>query len=165
MMGMPADGLGLTALVFLLGLRHGFDPDHLIAIDGLARSSKRDELRRWNGVFFSLGHGVVVTLVGLAVALAASARHRSAIATLMARETRSARRSAPRTIFATHQPFSPSVTTMPRVKTRPSRVAKSHPAIAAPVSEKASAWLIVSNESAKAAPIDAMNMGWPVRPS
>jgi high-affinity nickel-transport protein len=72
MMGMPADGLGLTALVFLLGLRHGFDPDHLIAIDGLARSSKRDELRRWNGVFFSLGHGVVVTLVGLAVALAAT---------------------------------------------------------------------------------------------
>jgi len=65
---MPADPLGLAALVFLLGLRHGFDPDHLVAIDGLARSNRR----RWNGLFFSLGHGAVVTLVGLAVALAAT---------------------------------------------------------------------------------------------
>jgi high-affinity nickel-transport protein len=65
---MPADGLGLTALVFLLGLRHGLDPDHLVAIDGLTRSSRS----RWSGLFFSLGHGVVVTLVGLAVALAAA---------------------------------------------------------------------------------------------
>jgi nickel/cobalt transporter (NiCoT) family protein len=65
---MPADALGLTALVFLLGLRHGFDPDHLVAIDGLTRSNRS----RWNGLFFSLGHGAVVTLVGIAVALAAT---------------------------------------------------------------------------------------------
>jgi len=65
---VPADALGLAALVFLLGLRHGFDPDHLVAIDGLTRSSRS----RWSGLFFSLGHGVVVTLVGLAVALAAT---------------------------------------------------------------------------------------------
>lgn len=62
-----ADWLGLTALVFALGLRHGLDPDHLVAIDGLTRSSRS----RWCGVFFSVGHGVVVTLVGLAVAIAA----------------------------------------------------------------------------------------------
>ena len=68
MSGAPLDGLGLAALVFLLGLRHGFDPDHLVAIDGLTRSSRS----RWNGLFFSLGHGVVVTLVGLAVAIAAT---------------------------------------------------------------------------------------------
>jgi high-affinity nickel-transport protein len=72
MTGLAADGLGLTALVFLLGLRHGFDPDHLVAIDGLTRASPRQEMRRWNGVFFSLGHGAVVTLVGMAVALVAS---------------------------------------------------------------------------------------------
>jgi high-affinity nickel-transport protein len=64
----PADWLGLTALVFLLGLRHGFDPDHLVAIDGLTRSNRS----RWNGLFFSLGHGMVVTLVGLVVAIAAT---------------------------------------------------------------------------------------------
>ena len=67
MTDLPADWLGLTALVFLLGLKHGCDPDHLVAIDGITRSSRS----RWSGLFFSLGHGVVVTLVGLAVALAA----------------------------------------------------------------------------------------------
>lgn len=68
MSNVPADVLGLAALVFLLGVRHGFDPDHLVAIDGLTRSSRS----RWSGLFFSLGHGAVVTLVGLAVALAAT---------------------------------------------------------------------------------------------
>jgi high-affinity nickel-transport protein len=67
-MNLPADVLGLAALGFLLGVRHGFDPDHLIAIDGLTRSSRS----RWSGLFFSLGHGAVVTLVALAVALAAT---------------------------------------------------------------------------------------------
>jgi len=68
MSGLPADGVGLMALVFLLGLRHGFDPDHLVAIDGLTRSNRS----QWNGLFFSLGHGVVVTLVGVAVAIVAT---------------------------------------------------------------------------------------------
>ena len=71
MSNVPADALGLAALVFLLGLRHGFDPDHLVAIDGLARTSRS----RWSGLFFSLGHGAVLTLVGLAVALAAGDWH------------------------------------------------------------------------------------------
>jgi len=72
MSGLPPDALGLAALVFLLGLRHGLDPDHLVAIDGLARASPREGTRRWCGLFFSLGHGVVITLVGLVVALAAA---------------------------------------------------------------------------------------------
>lgn len=67
MSGLPADALALAALVFLFGVRHGFDPDHLVAIDGLARSGGR-----WSGLFFSLGHGVVVTLIGIAVALLAA---------------------------------------------------------------------------------------------
>jgi high-affinity nickel-transport protein len=60
--------MAMVALVFALGLKHGFDPDHLVAIDGMTRSSKS----RWCGLFFSLGHGVVVTLIGIAVALAAT---------------------------------------------------------------------------------------------
>ena len=88
--------------------------------------------------------------------LAATARHRNAIATLIAREPR---------IFATQNPFRASTSAMPSVKTRPSTVAKSQPASAAPVSEKASAWLIVSNESANAAPMAAMNAGWLARES
>src|SRR5262245_41392514 len=58
----------MVALVFMLGLRHGFDPDHLVAIDGMTRSTQS----RWCGLFFSLGHGVVVTLIGIAVAVAAT---------------------------------------------------------------------------------------------
>lgn len=65
---LAADWTGVTALVFLLGLKHGFDPDHLVAIDGFTRTSPS----RWCGLFFSLGHGVMVTLVALTVALAAS---------------------------------------------------------------------------------------------
>jgi nickel/cobalt transporter (NiCoT) family protein len=63
----PADALGLAALVLALGLKHGFDPDHLAAIDGLTRSSQS----RWCGLYFSLGHGTAVTVVGAAVTLAA----------------------------------------------------------------------------------------------
>ena len=73
-MTTAVDALGLAALVFALGVKHGFDPDHLVAIDGFARSSARTQprLARWAGLFFSLGHGVAVTLVGLAVALFAA---------------------------------------------------------------------------------------------
>ena len=67
MSALPTDVLALATLVFLFGLRHGFDPDHLVAIDGLARASGR-----WCGLFFSLGHGVVVTLIGIVVALFAA---------------------------------------------------------------------------------------------
>lgn len=62
------DILGLAALVFVLGLKHGLDPDHLVAIDGFTRSSRS----RWCGLFFSLGHGVVVTLVAVALAVLAA---------------------------------------------------------------------------------------------
>lgn len=62
-------------LVFLLGMRHGLDPDHIAAIDGLSRfnAGPRPGLARWTGLLFSLGHGLVVTGVALAVALAAGA--------------------------------------------------------------------------------------------
>jgi len=67
---LPNDWLALTAVVFLLGLKHGFDPDHLAAIDGLTRfnAGSRPRLSRWSGLLFSAGHGLVVTLVAVAVA-------------------------------------------------------------------------------------------------
>ena len=58
----------IALLVFVLGLRHGLDPDHLVAIDGMTRSTRS----RWCGLFFSLGHGTAVTLIGVAVAIAAT---------------------------------------------------------------------------------------------
>jgi high-affinity nickel-transport protein len=62
---LPHDLAGLALMVFLLGLRHGMDPDHLATIDGLARYNAHDRPRiaRWSGCFFSLGHGAIVTLV------------------------------------------------------------------------------------------------------
>ncbi len=69
--------LPLAGLTFLLGLRHGMDPDHLAVVDNLTRynAGHAPERARWCGLFFSLGHGAMVTLVAALLALAASARH------------------------------------------------------------------------------------------
>lgn len=67
---LPNDLVGLVVMVFLLGLRHGMDPDHVAMVDGLARQRAQDRPKgaRWSGCFFSLGHGAIVTLVAGAVA-------------------------------------------------------------------------------------------------
>jgi nickel/cobalt transporter (NiCoT) family protein len=69
------DWPGLLLLVFLLGIKHGVDPDHLATIDGLTRFNlaARPLLARWAGCLFSLGHGLVVMGVAAAVALSADA--------------------------------------------------------------------------------------------
>lgn len=67
---LPADNWpSLCALAGLLGCRHGFDADHLVAIDGLTRyhNQKNAPLSRWCGSLFSLGHGGVVLVVALTV--------------------------------------------------------------------------------------------------
>ena len=48
---------------FALGMRHGTDPDHLTAIDGLSRLRPRVT----NGLYFAFGHGLVVTLLAIGV--------------------------------------------------------------------------------------------------
>ena len=74
MQTMPQDWLGLVLVVFILGMKHGMDPDHLATIDGMTRfnAQQRPRLSRWTGFLFSLGHGMVVTLVAALVALGAS---------------------------------------------------------------------------------------------
>ena len=42
---LPTDWTALAALVFLLGLKHGFDADHLATIDGLTRLIAREAER------------------------------------------------------------------------------------------------------------------------
>ena len=68
---LPTDWSALCALVFLLGMRHGFDADHLAAIDGLTRLSSRQQrgFARYCGALFSLGHGVVVLAIAAAMGL------------------------------------------------------------------------------------------------
>lgn len=51
----------------MLGIRHGFDPDHLAAIDSLTRynSSERPVLAKMAGLLFSLGHGLVIVPISI----------------------------------------------------------------------------------------------------
>ena len=73
MSSMPNDWLGLALLVFFLGLKHGIDADHIATIDGMARfnAQSRPRLARWSGCLFSVGHGLMVTLVAGIVAAVA----------------------------------------------------------------------------------------------
>ena len=54
-------GAALVTVIAALGMRHGVDPDHLSVIDGLSRFHPS----RWNGVYFALGHGIIVTLLAV----------------------------------------------------------------------------------------------------
>ncbi|MDX1837268.1 DNA repair protein [Legionella taurinensis] len=54
----------LTCIVFMLGLRHGFELDHLAVIDGMICSTPSlSKLTKWIGLLFSLGHGLVIVLL------------------------------------------------------------------------------------------------------
>ncbi|MEX8517406.1 MAG: nickel transporter [Leptothrix sp. (in: b-proteobacteria)] len=66
---LPTDWSALCALVFLLGMRHGFDADHLATIDGLTRLNQRHRagFARGCGALFSLGHGAVVLAIAALV--------------------------------------------------------------------------------------------------
>ena len=56
---------------FLLGVKRGFDADHLAIIDGLTRYNGRanPRLAPCCGTLFSLGHGVVVLAVAMVTSL------------------------------------------------------------------------------------------------
>lgn len=57
-------GLGL---MFLFGLRHGFDPDHIAMIDSMAYRafSQHPQVAPWTGTLFALGHGLAVTAIAV----------------------------------------------------------------------------------------------------
>ncbi|XJZ28682.1 sodium:proton antiporter [Bacillota bacterium Lsc_1132] len=59
--------ISLMLLVFVLGLRHGLDADHLACIDGLTRYNWRmnSPIARWVGTLFSFGHGLVVSCIAI----------------------------------------------------------------------------------------------------
>jgi len=73
MESLPNDWLALMFLVFMLGVKHGLDADHLAIIDGLTRFNARrnPRLARYCGFLFSLGHGAVVVAIALAVGMLA----------------------------------------------------------------------------------------------
>ena len=58
----------LILMVFALGIRHGFDLDHLATIDSITRQVKgNNRLSKFVGFLFSLGHGLVVLLMSLII--------------------------------------------------------------------------------------------------
>lgn len=63
---LPVSGL---SLMFMLGLRHGFDPDHVAMIDSMVYRAlgKRSDskMASWIGTMFSLGHGLTVTAIAV----------------------------------------------------------------------------------------------------
>jgi len=67
------DALGLEAvtLIFILGLRHGLDPDHIAVIDSLTlrASEQRPGFAPWTGTCFAIGHSLSVAAVAVIVAL------------------------------------------------------------------------------------------------
>jgi high-affinity nickel-transport protein len=66
--------LGISLMVFGLGLRHAVDADHIAAIDNVTRKLMQEDKRPVAvGFFFALGHSIVITVVAVGVAGAASA--------------------------------------------------------------------------------------------
>jgi nickel/cobalt transporter (NiCoT) family protein len=66
--------LGTAVLAYVLGLRHAVDADHIAAIDNVVRKLMQDGKRPVSaGLFFSLGHSLVVALAVAAIATAAFA--------------------------------------------------------------------------------------------
>ena len=66
--------LGTALLAYTFGMRHAVDADHIAAIDNVTRKlMQQGQKPAAVGLFFSLGHSAVVTLMTLAVAFAASA--------------------------------------------------------------------------------------------
>ncbi|WP_052134913.1 HoxN/HupN/NixA family nickel/cobalt transporter [Sphingomonas sp. 37zxx] len=67
--------LSVLWLMFVLGLRHGLDPDHVAVIDNIVFRTvdRRPQLALWTGTLFALGHSFSVASVAVGVSLAAGA--------------------------------------------------------------------------------------------
>ncbi len=69
---VAAPALSLGALSYVLGLKHGFDADHIAAIDNVTRKLRQDGQRTIaTGLFFALGHSTIVILLCLTLIAAA----------------------------------------------------------------------------------------------
>jgi hypothetical protein len=56
--------LTAVALGFVLGLRHAFDPDHVIAVSAIAARHRSPWTASWVGVSWGVGHSATVLLSG-----------------------------------------------------------------------------------------------------
>ncbi|WP_225578343.1 MULTISPECIES: HoxN/HupN/NixA family nickel/cobalt transporter [Rhodanobacter] len=69
--GHRPDLLGVSLLVYGLGLRHAVDADHITAIDNVTRKLMQDNKRPTSvGFWFAIGHSSIIVVVALMVASA-----------------------------------------------------------------------------------------------
>lgn len=68
-------GLEILALGLILGIRHAFDADHLVAVSTIVREYRNPLRAAWIGVSWGLGHittlfvvGVMLLVVGVGLA-------------------------------------------------------------------------------------------------
>lgn len=62
--------LSLVFIAFTLGLRHGFDADHIVAIDNITRKFNSENQKSYTtGLFFALGHSTIVFVLTLLIVL------------------------------------------------------------------------------------------------
>jgi high-affinity nickel-transport protein len=67
-------GIGIAVTAWTLGARHGFDADHISAIDNTTRKLMAEGQRPLGtGFFFALGHATIIVIVGVGLAIAAKA--------------------------------------------------------------------------------------------
>lgn len=66
---MTGSELALLGASFLLGLRHGFDWDHIAAITDITTSQDDRRKALWYSTLYALGHGMVVIVFGVALIL------------------------------------------------------------------------------------------------
>jgi|HigsolmetaAR204D_1030405.scaffolds.fasta_scaffold01339_4 ABC-type nickel/cobalt efflux system permease component RcnA len=59
------DLLLLLGVALFLGIRHSFDPDHLVAVSTLVSEEKRLRPAAWLGFVWGIGHLIPIALVGL----------------------------------------------------------------------------------------------------
>jgi high-affinity nickel-transport protein len=69
--GFGLEDITLIIIVFVLGIRHGLDADHLAFIDGQTRYNWQigSPIARWVGTLFSFGHGLVVAIIAVILSL------------------------------------------------------------------------------------------------
>jgi high-affinity nickel-transport protein len=72
---MENDVVSLTGLLllFVLGLRHGLDPDHIAMIDAMTyrAMAQRPGIAPWVGTLFAAGHGLAVTAIAVVISMLA----------------------------------------------------------------------------------------------
>ena len=73
---MKNSGFMIIAMSFLLGIRHGFDLDHLASIDSMTRMIRtKQTLAKYTGFLFSLGHGLIVIIISFIIGAGFTPKH------------------------------------------------------------------------------------------